>query len=217
MKRVSGPGRIGLWRGNLALISAEDFTTHLYDSSGGEYTVLSGGPLIHLLFAFVASMAIGHSATKIHQQQCGSEKNCRINVLTSKLPLNANCTGRLFGELNCEMEFKANAEASNFTILCKDSDLVPHLDATVPVESYSYRVTKVTRSEGNEKFKLDPKLFFSFEHPAFKANLFRLRDVLTGEMLLLLNKTEHKMDNVSCLSSESVPSSIGPAQNANQF
>lgn len=152
----------------------------------------------------------------IHARECGTVKNCRINIITAKEKLNSHCSGKLFNELDCEMDLKTGEGASEFTILCKDKELVSILDATVPVEAYSYRVTKIIRSEGTEKFSLNPRTYYNFEHPAFKANLSRQNEELNGEMFLLLNKTEYKMDNVNCSSSESAPSSGEPAQNENQ-
>jgi hypothetical protein len=162
-------------------------------------------------------MGFAQATTKIHQQQCGREKNCRINILTSKQALQASCVGRLFDELQCEMEFKAGGESSDFTLLCKDGNLVPHLDATIPVDFYSYRVTKVHRTESKEKFNLDPSTYFAFEHPAFKANLSLMASKLKSEIVLVLNKTEYKMESVDCTISESAPSSDGPVQSVSQF
>lgn len=173
--------------------------------------------MIHFLVIMMSTLTMAQSAMQIKQNQCGSEKNCRINIITSKTPLEAQCSGKLFGELECQMNFKAAAEVSDFTILCRDSSLTPHLDATVPVEYYSYRLTKITGSEGGEKLKVDPRKFYAFEHPAFKATLTQTGQELKGEMSLLLNKVAHQMDNVGCSISESVPSSTAQAQSESQF
>ncbi len=172
--------------------------------------------MLNLIIALVSTLALAHSTPKIHQQQCGLEKDCRINVITSQRPLQASCTGKLFGELDCEMKFKS-LDSAEFTILCKDSQSTTHLDATVPVESYSYRVTKIQRIQGAEKLKVDPKTYFAFTHPAFNAVISQSGETLSGEINLLLNKTEHKMDEVVCLSSESEPSLDEPVQTENQF
>lgn len=172
--------------------------------------------MIQIFFLLASVFAFAEPASKIHLAQCGLEKDCRVNVITSRRHLEAQCTGKLFGELNCEMKLMADTSEANLTLLCKDSKLVTHLDATVPVDFYSYRVMRILKKNGVEKLRLDPKSFYSFSHPAFRATLAHGGEELTGEIHLVLNKIEHKMEQVECSNFESGPSSDARVQNESQ-
>lgn len=173
--------------------------------------------MISLILGLVIFGALEASALKIHERQCGKEKDCRVNVVTVKKDLKARCTGSLFGELSCSLDLKKGDAGADLKILCLDRNSVAHLDATVPMESYAYRVTKTSAANGANRLKIDPATYFAFEHPAFKGTLSKNADGLRGEMFLLMNKTEHRIDEVNCATSESATSSAALVQTESPF
>lgn len=143
---------------------------------------LYSAPMKAILILFILSSTAfaqdGELARK-HEGLCAGKSDCLLSLIPLETQLKGSCSGKLFEQLNCDINYVQDGEAAKLSMICLDNASVEAINQVLPSEGISYQAAALTPSE----ITVDPKTYTVFDHPAVKLYIEHDGALLSGSKI----------------------------------